>query len=125
MIPAKLLDLSSLPEPRFQLAALLVRLTQLGLTEEEANYLADAAVALLDPSAELKVDELIFLTVENHLNRIPALVQFLLQLHEQMPQGVELGRAKCERLLRQALREGASRLHLPGQLQKLQLPTVV
>ena len=125
MIPAKLLDLSSFPEPRFQLAALLVRLAQMSLTEEEAHYLADAAVALFDPSAEPKVDELIFQTVENHLNHIPALVQFLLELHERMPQGVELGRAKCERLLRQALRECASDLHLPGQLQKLQLPAVV
>jgi hypothetical protein len=91
MIPAKLLELNSFPEPRFRLAALLVRLTHLSLTEEEANHLADAIVALPDPPAEPKADKILFRTAEEHLDSVPALTQFLLRLHEQMPSSVELG----------------------------------
>jgi hypothetical protein len=126
VIPATMLDLNSFPEPRFRLAALFVRLTQPSLTAADANDLAVAAAALLalDPPAELRADELVFRTIERHLDRVPALGYFLLRLHEQMPPAIELGLARCERLLREVLRRRASDLQAHGQLQKLQLPTV-
>jgi hypothetical protein len=126
VIPATMLNLNSFPEPRFRLAALLVRLTQPSLTAADANDLAVAAAELLslDPPAEPMADELVLWTTQRHLDRVPALGQFLLRLHEQMPSGVELGMARCERLLREVLHRWASELQAHGQLQKLQLPMV-
>jgi hypothetical protein len=126
VIPATMLDLNSFAEPHFRLAALLVRFTELHLTAADANDLAVATMALLalDPPAEPRADELVLRTIERHLDRVPALGQFLLRLHEQIPPTVELGQARCERLLREVLLRRPSDLQAHGQLQKLQLPMV-
>jgi hypothetical protein len=99
VIPATMLDLNSFEETRFRLAALLVRLTQPSLTAADANDLAVAAAGLLalDPPAEVRADELVFRTIEGHLDRVPALGQFLFRLHEQMPPAIKLGLARGER----------------------------
>jgi len=124
LIPSEMLNPESFSQPRFRLAAILVRMTQHDLAEDEAVDLAERSTGLLSPSAEPGANNLLFKTAAQHLNRIPALETFLLRLHEIMPTGVELGISNCERLLRQVQRQRSSDLHGPDQLQKLQLPTV-
>lgn len=123
-VPPEMLNVDSFAEPRFKLAALLVRLSQPTLTEELATRIADESVILLDPPAERGAGDLLILTADAHLDRIPAIEQFLLRLHERMPPTVRLGIAYCERLLRRALRRRASELQRAGQLEKLELPVV-
>jgi len=123
-IPAEMLNVDYFFEPRFKLAAILVRLSQPTFTEEDAVRLADESVALLYPPAEPGADHLIFRTVRAHLGRIPVIERFLLRLHEKMPPEVELGVAKCERLMRQVLQRRASDLQQVDQLRNLKLPEV-
>ena len=125
MIPSEMLNLDSFSEPRFKLAALLVRLTQPNLTPDEAKWLADKATELLHPLGEPGAGDLIFGTVEAHLDSVPTIEHFLLRLRERMPRDVELGVAKCERLLRKVLRKRASDLQVPGQVLKLELPAIL
>jgi len=124
MIPAGLIDPQLFSEPRFRLAAILVRLTQPDLTDGDADDLAEVAAALLAPMAESGADELLFRTAQENMDHVPAIGAFLLRLHELMPPSVDLGVAKCEHLLRLVHRRRASDLHEAGQLTKLQLPTV-
>jgi hypothetical protein len=118
------LDVDRFPEPATRLAAVLVRLAQPSLSGDEATRLAGVACAVIDAPAEGEADTALFSTAERHLHRVPAIGQFLLRLRDQMPASVELGRARCEGLLRQALRTLASDLHTPGRLAKLELPEV-
>jgi hypothetical protein len=92
----------------------------------DAYDLAVAAAALLalEPAAEPGADELVLRTIEEHLDRVPALGRFLLRLNEHMPPAVELGLARRGRLLRAVLRRRLSDLQAHGQLQKLRLPMV-
>jgi hypothetical protein len=122
--PPATLDVDRFPEPATRLAAVLVRLAQPSLSGDEATRLAGVACAVIDAPAEGEADTALFSTAERHLHRVPAIGQFLLRLRDQMPASVELGRARCEGLLRQALRTLASDLHTPGRLAKLELPEV-
>jgi hypothetical protein len=124
LIPRGILDPARFPEARFQLAAILVRLTQPSLGADEAVTLADAAAALLDPPAEASADRLLFETAKKHIPNVPAIGSFALRLHE-WALGVQLGLVNCEYLLRQTLRKRASDLQGPGQLQKLGLPGIL
>jgi hypothetical protein len=121
-IPAELLNPDSFSDGRFRLAALIVRLAQETLTRSTATHLADEAIKLLDPLAEMGADNLLLMTAEKHLRRIPAIEYFLLRLRERMPAKVELGVARCERLLRLVVRERASGLQHHGQIASLELP---
>jgi hypothetical protein len=56
-------------EPRFKLAAVLVRLTQKSLTEQESKKLAQEAVSVLYPPAEPNAVDLLFQTTEAHIKR--------------------------------------------------------
>jgi len=123
-IPARMLALHGFPEPRARFAALLVRLTQPDLTDSDASDMADAAVDLINPMADEGAALILFNTVERHLDAVPSLGPFLLRLHERMPDGVELGLARCERLLRRVLGKRVSDIQAPGQLRDLHLPTV-
>jgi hypothetical protein len=123
LIPRGMLDPARFPEARFQLAGILVRLTQPSLDANEAVSLADAVAALLDPPAEERADRLLFQTAKAHIQEVPAIGSFALRLHERAPR-VRLGLAECEHLLRQTLRRRASDLQGPGQLQKLGLPEI-
>lgn len=121
-IPAELLDLSAFVEPRFKLAALLVQLSQPGLSERDARRLAELAVSLIEPAAEAAADDLVFRTAERHLRRVPSISEFLLGLHQHLSVDGGWRVAKCERLLRRVLRTRASSCQAQDQLQKLQLP---
>jgi hypothetical protein len=124
MIPTELTDPHLFSEPRFRLAAILVRLTQADVTEKDAEDLAEVVAALLATMAESGADELLIRTAQESMDHVPAIRAFLLRLHELMPQSVDLGVARCERLLRLVQRRRASDLHETGQLTKLQLPGI-
>jgi hypothetical protein len=107
------------------LAALLLRVTQSSLAVAEAQDLAGWAARLLDPPAEPRAADLLFNTIEIHLDRVPALGAFLIALRERLPPGVELGAARCEGLLRRVIRKRPSGLQQPGRLAALGLPNLL
>ena len=124
LIPTNMLTLGAFSEPRFKLAALLVRMTQPNFAADQLKQLAGEAAALLDPPAEPDADRLVFSTAEAHLDRNPVLREFLLELSERMPVKVSLGISNCERLLRHVLRSRPSTLQTLQGLQRLQLPVI-
>jgi hypothetical protein len=129
-IPADMLNIDASADPCYAgpcycLASILVRLTNPSLTADAAAYLSDQAEAVLkDPLAEPQTSDLIFATAGSHLDRVPAILQFVLRLREKMPPSVEFGVAQCDRLLRRALRGRVSELHPEDRLRKMQLPIV-
>jgi hypothetical protein len=123
-VPVEMLTLASFSEPRFKLAALLVRIAQRNLSADQAQQLAHEAIALLEPPAEEGADHLVFRTVEAHITESSAIDEFLVHLRERMPAEVPLGVAKCERLLRRVVRTRASSLQSLKVLRRLQLPVV-
>jgi hypothetical protein len=127
-VPPELLSPGSYPNRRIALAALLVRLNQEGLAEAEAQELAGWVAHLLgtlDTHAGANAANLLFSTVEKHLDRVPALEAFLIALREKIPPGVELGVARCEGLLRRVIRKRPSGLQQPGRLAALGLPNLL
>lgn len=124
LIPPYMLNLSQFSEPRFKLAALLVRISQRDLKPDEVQVLADEAVNLLFPLAEEHADSLLFRTIEVHLEGNDAICNLILRLREKMPPEVPLGIAKCEKLLRRLVKSQSSRLQNSGELRKLQLPVL-
>jgi len=123
-VPVEMLRLTASTEPRFRLAALLVRIAGPNMTADDAQQIANETVGLLAPPAEVGADHLVFQTVEAHFARSPAISEFLLHLRERMPAKTALGVANCERLLRQVVRRQASGLQSREELRRLQLPVV-
>jgi len=123
-IPPELLMLDRYSDRRISFAALLVRLNDMHLTSSEAQELANGAVDLLILQVEINAADLLFSTVERHLDRVPALETFLLTLRKTLPSSIDLGSARCERLLRQLVRRRPSGLQTPGQLVALGLPNL-
>ena len=110
------------------MAALLIRLNQASLAAAEAQELAGWVARLLDTldtPAGPNAANLLFRTVEKHLNLVPALETFLIALRERLPPGVELGAARCEGLLRRVVRRRPSGLQQPGRLAALGLPNLL
>lgn len=123
-IPPQMLNLSLFPEPRFKLAALLVRIAQRNLKADEARQLAREAVALLAPPAEGYADGLLFGTIDSHVAGNEGLSEFLLELRERIPMEMHLGTASCEKRLRWIVRGRSSSLQSPELLRKLRLPAM-
>jgi hypothetical protein len=123
-VPSQMLDLNRFPEPRFQLAALLVCIAQPTLNVDQVERLASDAIALLAPPAEEMADDLLFRTIGHHLSRSRGLGEMVLQLRARMPMEVPFGIATCDSLLRRIVRGRSSSLQSLDELQGLELPVV-
>jgi hypothetical protein len=123
MIPAHLLKGPNW-EPQFKLASVAINLSQQTLDRAHALALADEIPCLLDPPAEKDADDLIFNAAEAHARENPAIADFVLRLAEIIPDNAELGRARCERLLRQFATRLPSDLGDSKHLKALDLPVI-
>jgi len=124
LIPCEMLNLPAGSDPRFKLAALLVRIAKPKCVLDDAESLANEVISLLEPPAEKGAADLLFRAIESHLSDNGRLITFLLHLHETLPTEMVLEVAKCESLLRGVLRSRASALQSREELRKLKLPVV-
>lgn len=123
-IPSHLIDHTKMSDLASKFSAIVVRLSQADLAAAEATQLADVASPLLYPPAIANADALLFSTIEHSLDINPEVQYFLLRLHEKMSADIDLGFARCERLLRKSLRGRRSDLQKPERLVELGLPTM-
>ncbi|NOK10120.1 NACHT domain-containing protein [Corallococcus exercitus] len=121
LIPTAMLEPVKISGRRFQLAALLVRLTQPDLSEGEAARLADIAAQFLMDPPEAHTSWLIFETAEQHVERVLSISHFLIQLHVKMVANGSREVWRCERILRSILNARPSELCDVGLLQGLGL----
>jgi hypothetical protein len=123
-IPQGLLAPERYHDRRIGFSAVLIRLNCPSLTPSEAEALAGWAARYLDPPTEQGAADLLFTTLERHFVRVPTNEAFLVALRENLPSSIELGVARCDRLLRRIVKRRPSGLQKPGNLSELGLPNI-
>ncbi len=121
-ISKDLLALDRFDEPRFQLAALLVRLTQWDWDESEAKYLAEEMVRLEREDSDLRGASLVRQAVWRHDPSGPPVERFLLTVRGDLPTEKTSLLTECDALLSRLLRHRDSGLGDHARADELQLP---
>jgi energy-coupling factor transporter ATP-binding protein EcfA2 len=128
LIPCGILDRVGSDDPRFQLAALLVRLSQADYSASHAAHLADRVVSVLTSSPEPNADRLIAAALGTCLRTSGqarhVLPPLLLRMEQRLVERGQPVAAACRELLCQFRQSEASELQVGGMLARLNLPTL-
>ncbi len=123
-VPARLLSVQRFQEPRFQVAALLVRLAQPTLGPPEAKLLAATAARIEKAEARFIAPQLACLALRRHNRDDQAAESFVHTLRSALPHTAVQALAECDVLLHTLVSRRNSGLGTLARAQELGLPCV-